>query len=420
MRFGCRAVASVICSSVFSAAFCLPVSAQEIDVGPLGLDLSFLDLSLLDGLDTAVASAVVPSPVLNSLCQPPVGNACSTALNAIGATEAASPQLVTNTIAGSTAQTMAEVADFALSQSLDQVISGSLPSAAVNNLSPNAESFGISGVSHTSHDGFSVEGRGVNGRSPRFDTLDVGGTLGLRYDASRWANLSRDTLTLGVYGNYTNSDIEFKPTRFLKELGYSRIGTADVDGGTVGGYALATNGFLYGLALGSGQFGSASVRNHTLDSRGSFDTSGASAALLAGRIIPLSPRASFDLRGGLNYVHAQSDSFTDTAGIHFGDGRLDDFEGTVSGRVFTSYFYGQTVIRPFIQGGVDYSFAYENRIKVEGVKVSFDQSPTTLFGRAGLDFDIRNDVQGYISFRADHNDDFDTQAGEVGLTIKLN
>jgi len=37
-----------------------------------------------------------------------------------------------------------------------------------------------------------------------------------------------------------------------------------------------------------------------------------------------------------------------------------------------------------------------------------------------MDFDVGDYVQAYLAFRADHNEDFDTVAGQLGLTIKLN
>ena len=77
-------------------------------------------------------------------------------------------------------------------------------------------------------------------------------------------------------------------------------------------------------------------------------------------------------------------------------------------------------MRPFVQGGVDYRFHYENEIEVENVKFSFDEGPTTLFGRVGMDFDIGDRAQAYVAFRGDHNEDFDTLAGQVGFTVKLN
>ena len=63
---------------------------------------------------------------------------------------------------------------------------------------------------------------------------------------------------------------------------------------------------------------------------------------------------------------------------------------------------------------------YENEIRVDNVEYSLDEGRTTLFGRVGMDFDIADYVQAYLAFRADHNEDFDTVGGQLGLTVKLN
>jgi hypothetical protein len=57
---------------------------------------------------------------------------------------------------------------------------------------------------------------------------------------------------------------------------------------------------------------------------------------------------------------------------------------------------------------------------VEGVKYSFDEGDDTFFGRVGIDVDVGNRVQAYLAFRGDHNEDFDTAAGQIGITLRLN
>ena len=72
------------------------------------------------------------------------------------------------------------------------------------------------------------------------------------------------------------------------------------------------------------------------------------------------------------------------------------------------------------KGGVDYLFQYDNHVEIDGVKFAFDEGPATVFGRAGVDFDVGCRSQFYFAVRADHNEDFDTIAGQAGLTIRLN
>ena len=106
--------------------------------------------------------------------------------------------------------------------------------------------------------------------------------------------------------------------------------------------------------------------------------------------------------------------------LQFSDGRIEEFSGTLSARLFSIWNCGRTVIRPIAQGGVDYRFHYENEVDIEGVKFTFDEGRATIFGRAGIDLDLNNRSQVYFALRADHNDDFDTVAGQAGLTIRLN
>ena len=134
----------------------------------------------------------------------------------------------------------------------------------------------------------------------------------------------------------------------------------------------------------------------------------------------LGPLTKLDFRGGLNYLTADAENHVGFGDLRFSDGEIDQFSGALSARLFTTWNYGRTVVRPFVQGGVDYRFHYDNQVVIEDVKFSFDEGRTTVFGRAGIDFDIGNWSQLYFAVRGDHNDDFDTVAGQAGLTIRLN
>jgi len=202
-------------------------------------------------------------------------------------------------------------------------------------------------------------------------------------------------------------------------VGITHAGDASLNSGSAGGYAVLKNGRVYGLVLGSGEFGNASVRDALLDSHADFDVSGFSSSAAGGVVLRAGPGMKLDLRSGLNYLTTRADKHTDSVGITFGEGQIDQFSGTLSARLFGAWNYGKTVVRPFLQGGVDYRFHYENEIVVENVKFAFDEGPTPLFGRVGMDFEIGDYVQTYLAFRADHNDDFDTVAGQLGLTVKL-
>lgn len=384
-------------------------------------------LGILPELTTPIISALdLPGDVTNvvglTCTSLPLSTECANLLNGLVLLGPAAQQVVTNAVALSTVQTNRQITDFALS---DAVVDGLVPAsdsaAVLRTISPTVKSFAISGVSHTDHDGFVVKSpRAINARTPEFDSLDAGITLGMRFDASKALNLPVDSLTVGVFGNYTNSDIDVDSSAVLRKFGFRNAGDASLNSGSGGGYTLLTNGRLYGLALASGEFGSASVHDAILNSHSDFDTAGFASSVIGGVVLPAGPATKFDLRAGLNYLAVRADNHTDSAQIDFRDGKVDEFSGTFSGRLFTTWNHGRTVMRPFVQGGVDYRFHYENEIEVENVKFSFDEAPTTLFGRVGMDFDIGDRAQAYVAFRGDHNEDFDTLAGQVGLTVKLN
>jgi len=360
----------------------------------------------------------VAGVVLRTCASVPLSTECASLLNGLEIQGPAAQQVVSNAAAVSNLQTSRQVADFALSGVDGLVATDS--AAVLRTVSPSVMTFGISGVSRTFHDGFAVKSPPATGRTPEFDSLDAGITLGMRFDASKALNLPTDALTIGLFGNYTNSDIDFDSNAVLRKFGFRNAGDASLNSGSGGGYTLLTNGRIYGLALASGEFGSASVDDAILNSHSDFDTTGFASSVIGGVLLPAGPATKLDLRAGLNYLAARADNHIDSAQIRYSDGKVDESSGSLSLRLFAVWNRGQMIVRPFVQGGVDYRFHYENEIKVENVKFSFDEGRTTLFGRVGMDFHIGNRLQAYVAFRADHNDDFDTIAGQAGLTFKLN
>jgi Autotransporter beta-domain len=397
----------------------LSAALENLPPEALGNVLSELTAPVISELDLPGDVAAVVGRTCTSL---PPSPECVNLLNGLALQGPVTQQVVSNAAAFSTLQTSRQITDFALS---DAVVDGLIPAsdsaAVLRTVTPSVMSFGISGVSHTSHDGFEVESpRVATGRTPEFDSLDAGITLGMRFDASKTLNLPADSLTIGLFGNYTNSDIDLDSSAVLRKFGFRNAGDASLNSGSGGGYSLLTNGRVYGLALASGEFGSASVDDAILNSHSDFDTTGFASSAIGGVVLPAGPATKLDLRAGVNYLTTRADNHIDSAQIHYRDGRVDESSGTLSVRLFTAWNRGQTVLRPFVQGGLDYRFHYQNEVKVENVKFSFDEGRTTLFGRVGMDFDIGDRFQAYVAFRTDHNEDFDTVAGQAGLTVKLN
>ena len=410
--------ASVVASSVLVVPFA--ANAQTIDLpllpaidldvpGTLGISVPIIPI--LDGVQLP-GSAI---GTIDDLCGTSGISACSALLQAVAVEVPTAQQIIVNASAAIAVQTNVQITEFALSGGL---LPPTQSPAVLQALSPTVTSFGISGVSHTSHDGFQIEGP-IGGRTLGFDSLDVGMTLGFRVDASKAMSLPPETLTLGVFGNYTNSDIDVDSSKALRDLGLAGVGDATLNNGSAGGYMLLTNGGLYGLGIASGEFGEASVDDGPFKSP-DFDTSGFASSLLGGAILPLAAMTKIDFRGGLNFLTAEAENHTGFGNLNYADGEIDQFSGVLSARIFTICNRGGVIIRPFVQGGVDYRFHYDNQLVIEGVKVSFDEGRTTVFGRAGVDFDIGSRSQLYFAVRGDHNEDFDTIAGQAGLTIRLN
>ena len=390
----------------------------------LPVDLTLIDLQSLATIDLGPINRAleeVLGPAFSGVtgCAP---TSCESIVAALVSQSPQSQQVVASALSSATLQSSQQLSDFALSTTVyEGAIAGFSSAATMRSLTPTVATFGISGVAFTEHDGFDVTAGGVNiGKSPEFDSTDAGATLGLRFDGSKALNLPRETLTFGVFGNYTNTDIDFGSNRVLRELGVRHAGDASLDSGSAGGYGLLTNGRLYGLALASGQFGEASVHNDVTGGHSSFDTSGFSGTLAGGSVMPAWGTTKLDLRGGLNYHSIETDRHTDSVGLSYGEGEIEAFSGTLSSRFFTTMVRGTTIMRPFVQAGVDYRFDYDNEIRVEGIKFSFDESPTTVFGRVGMDFEVGQYTQAYVAVRGDHNDDFDAVAAQVGVTLRLN
>ena len=351
-----------------------------------------------------------------------LSQACSNLLDAVAQQVSTSQQVATTVLASTTLQTTQQVADFALSDAvIDTPLLAPSPGAVLRSLTPTFATFGISGVSRTYHDGFSVRSPGESSRrSAEFESLDTGVTLGMRFDASSILNWSRDTLTMGFFGNYTDTDIDLDSSPVLRDVGISRAGDASLQSGSAGGFAVVNAGRAYGLILGSGEWGEASARDALLGSHSTFDVSGVSSTAASGVIVPAGSSTKLDFRGALNYLNTRADNHQDSVGIHFGEGELDQFSGTISARLFSSWMYGQSVVRPFVQGGVDYRFSYDNKIVVENVQFDLEEGKSTVFGRLGVDLEVGDYIQTYVALRGDHNEDFDIVSGQLGLTVKLN
>ena len=278
--------------------------------------------------------------------------------------------------------------------------------------------FMVSGYKHLSHDGYSVAssfGEAI-GKGPEFKEDNVGLTLGTRFDGSSVLGTEKGTVTFGVLGNYTHTDIDVGAAPNVP--GQFKSGSVSIDSWSAGGYGMVTDGQRYGLITVTGTFGSPETERAFVPATAEYNTFGFAASAMSGVLVPVGG-AKLDLRGGLNYLRASSDDYSDSAGSRYTDARMEEFSGSLSARLFGVVRTEDFSVRPFVQGGVNYRFLYENEITIDNATFAFDDADTSIFGRVGFDFDVDKAVQAYVAVRGDASEDFTAIAAQVGVTFKL-
>jgi hypothetical protein len=279
--------------------------------------------------------------------------------------------------------------------------------------------FAVSGVTRLSHEGYRTSSAlpGGNGMTPEFDETDIGLTVGLRWDASHHAGLDKGVLTFGLIANYTHTEIDLGTNDVLAQY-FDRTGSADVDSFSLGSFGLITDGRKYGLVTVTGTLGAPQTENFVLGSTADYDTAGIAVSAMGGVLIPMGA-TTLDLRGGFNFIRAGAADYADSAGVHFSDAELEEISGTVSAKLSRQVKLEDGSFRPFMQGGLTQRLHYSNEVDVEGATFSFDDADTTVFARAGVDFDIDRFLQAYVAVRGDANESLEAVAAQVGLTFKL-
>ena len=138
--------------------------------------------------------------VVGLTCTPlPLSTECANLLNGLALQGPAAQQVVTNAVALANVQTNRQITDFALSNAVvDGLVPASDTAAVLRTISPVVKSFAISGVSHGNNGCVVKSPRTINVRTPEFDSLDAGITLGMRFDASKALNLPVNSLTVGI------------------------------------------------------------------------------------------------------------------------------------------------------------------------------------------------------------------------------
>ena len=309
-------------------------------------------------------------------------------------------------------QALSGVINSGNSDLMDQIVSFGPSSGGVL---ATTTPFIISGVSRTQHDGFGIDSKYEDGRAPGFDATSYGFTPALRWDASGLFGLPKGKVAMGVFGNYTHSDIDIKTSDILQVANKLKA-----DNWSAGGFAMATTGKIYVSGVVMGSFGSADAVGQLLDTGHKIDTSGFSSAVTAGLLVPVSGNTKLDFSAKLNYANSATDNFVDHLSYSYTDSRVADLDGTLAAKLFTVIPDQNQTWRPFIQGGVTQRFFNTNEIKLEGCKFAFTDDDTTFFGRGGVDLEMGHSLQGFVAVRGDLNSDVSVVSGQAGLTWKLN
>lgn len=263
------------------------------------------------------------------------------------------------------------------------------PRAGRVELSPTFAVFSMGQAGYAYHDGFDVSPGG--GDTPSFHTTNFSVVAAGELDASAEFGLEDIGVKISGFGGYTSTDVR---------LGRDANGlqsTGDNDSGLFGASVLVSKiqgegNLNYALASAAGFFGSTDVFLASTVSSGDYGTQGFIVSGKVGRNMPVSDRVRFDLRAGLAYTAFYGDSFTDTAGIRYGDSRVSyglvSFEPGLS----TAVPMGDLVLSPFVRGTFQYRIGYDNTAKVNDVRFDFDDNDWLVGAQIGANTNVTENV----------------------------
>jgi hypothetical protein len=297
--------------------------------------------------------------------------------------------------------------------------SGFAPLPLVNMWMWNSVTFGTS-----SHGGYQFrggEGDGaVSGSTLATRSNDWAEMPGVLWDASTVAGLRPGTLHIGLNAGIAETELSVKGNSVLRELGITQAGKANLRSWSAGGFALLTTRSWYTGAAAGGSWGKADTDNYITGAGSEFNGTSFTSALFLGTVMPVWDVVKLDLRGMLGYQRTVGDGHSDSIGIVYGDHTIENFNGTLSARLFGSFDVGGTILRPYVQAGVTHRFHYANELKIQGIDFSFDDADTSVFAAGGIDLDISQKVQFSVGVRHEHSPDFDNLVGRIGFIYKLN
>lgn len=261
----------------------------------------------------------------------------------------------------------------------------SAPSGNRVQVSPTFGVFSMGQAGYAYHDGFGVSPGG--GKTPGFHTTNFSVVAAGELDASAEFGLEDIGLKISGFGGYSSTNVDLD--------GSSSSG--DNNSGLFGASVLVSKiqgegNLNYALLSAAGFFGSTDVFLAATAGSGDYGTQGFLVGGKVGRNMPVAERVRLDLRAGLAYTAFYGDSFTDTAGVAYGNSRLSyglvSFEPGLS----TVIPAGNLVISPFVRGTFQYRIGYENTAKVNGVGFDFDDNDWLVGAQLGATTGLTDNV----------------------------
>jgi hypothetical protein len=281
-------------------------------------------------------------------------------------------------------------------------------------ITPTFAVFASGQFARVDHDGFTVSSDSFVGTGPDFTANDFSAAASLDFNAAK--HFGFDTkygLNLGLFGGYTNSDVDLGSFQ-----GFSHVGDATNASGMFGAYGLFRQDVNYLLVSATGFWGNTDIHNDVFDSNGSYDTSGYAVTASVGRIFALNDRVRFDLRGGILGVHFEGDDYTDSAGINYGSSKVSFGAVKFEPGIYADYKWDNgMVFSPYLRGELQERFSYTNEGTIDTVNYNFEDS--NFSGGLAAGFNLRTTSQFTVSseVRGKWSDDASTISAKLGVKV---
>jgi hypothetical protein len=236
------------------------------------------------------------------------------------------------------------------------------------------------------------------------------------YNFSRAFNLEGDQrLSIGGLGRYSTLHRSYG-------RGPNTIGnpaSLDRDLYSLGGFLRFDSGATYAIGLAVGHWGDGTITDHTLASTGRFDTRGATAGVVVGRVFTLSksvadarprpiakarppapgPTVKLDASLFAGYTSDISEGFTDSAGFVTGEERLRFWTAGARAKLFATIPDGLWTWTPFVAAVLERQLNFSHTLSLPTDTIFFDQARTFVSAETGVELmspaGVRYGVTGY-------------------------